>query len=40
VVGYWHALVDANRTRLADPDNADLIFVGQSFSVPPPPAAP
>lgn len=37
---YWRRLVDANRHRLADPDNADLLFVGQVLGVPPPPAAP
>lgn len=40
VVGYWHAVIDANRHRLADPDNADLIFPGQRFLLPPPPAPP
>ena len=40
VVEYWRTLVDANRTHLADPDNADLIFAGQSFEVPPPPPTP
>jgi nucleoid-associated protein YgaU len=40
VVGYWQALVEANRSRLADPHNADLIFVGQWFEVPAPPPTP
>ena len=40
VVGYWRTLVEANRSRLADPHNADLIFVGQSFEVPAPPPTP
>ena len=40
VVGYWQVLVEANRSRLADPRNADLIFAGQSFEVPSPPPAP
>jgi nucleoid-associated protein YgaU len=39
VVGYWEALVEANRARLVDPQNADLIFAGQSFVLPPPPPA-
>jgi hypothetical protein len=37
---YWRALVDANRHRLADPDNADLLFAGQVLTLPPPPPAP
>lgn len=40
VDGYWRALVAANRTRLADPDNPDLLFTGQVISLPPVPAAP
>lgn len=34
---YWEAVVDANRGRLADPDNPDLLFPGQVMTVPPPP---
>lgn len=37
---YWRQLVEANRHRLADRDNADLLFVGQVLGVPPPPPAP
>jgi hypothetical protein len=39
LVGYWQHLVDANRPRLADPANPDLLFPGQSLVVPaaPPP---
>lgn len=36
VVRYWQRLVDANRDRLADPDNPDLIFAGQVFVLPQP----
>ena len=36
VVPYWQRLIDANRSVLADPDNPDLIFPGQVFTVPPP----
>jgi hypothetical protein len=32
---YWERLVLANRDRLVDRDNPDLIFPGQSLSVPP-----
>lgn len=35
---YWRALVEANRSRLADADNPDLLFAGQVLAVPPPPA--
>jgi nucleoid-associated protein YgaU len=37
VAPYWRSLVDANRSRLADPQNPDLIFSGQRLEVPPPP---
>ena len=37
---YWRTLVDANRDRLADPGNADLIFPGQHLTVPAPTAVP
>jgi hypothetical protein len=36
---YWGSLIEVNRGRLADPDNADLIFPGQSLVLPPAPAA-
>ncbi len=31
---YWRALVDANRDRLVDRDNPDLVFTGQEFVLP------
>jgi nucleoid-associated protein YgaU len=37
---YWEQLVDANRSRLADPGNPDLLFPGQQLVVPAPPPAP
>jgi nucleoid-associated protein YgaU len=40
IVPYWRALIDANRQALADKGNADLIFPGQMFAVPPAPSAP
>lgn len=40
LVPYWEQLVEANRDRLADRDNPDLIFPGQEFVVPAPPPAP
>ncbi|HEX2849571.1 MAG TPA: LysM peptidoglycan-binding domain-containing protein [Acidimicrobiales bacterium] len=40
IAPYWHDLVEANRRRLADPANPDLIFPGQVFEVPPPPLYP
>lgn len=33
---YWLRLIQANRSRLADPLNPDLIFAGQVFDLPPP----
>lgn len=33
---YWLRLVEANRARLADPGNPDLIFAGQVFELPAP----
>lgn len=32
---FWRALVEANRSRLADPADPDLIHPGQVFEVPP-----
>ena len=32
---YWRRLIAENRNRLVDPDNADLIFPGQVFHLPP-----
>jgi nucleoid-associated protein YgaU len=37
---YWRQLVEANRDRLADRANPDLLFVGQVLGIPPPPAPP
>lgn len=36
IVPYWLRLIEVNRTSLADPANADLIFPAQIFTVPPP----
>jgi hypothetical protein len=32
---YWRALVQANRDRLVDPENPDLVFTGQELVLPP-----
>ena len=40
VAPYWRALVQANRHRLRDPRNPDLVFTGQVLDVPPPPPRP
>lgn len=40
VVAYWNQLITANRDRLADPANPDLIYPGQTFRVPDPPRRP
>ena len=40
IVPYWLRLIEANRAELADPRNADLIFPGQTFTIPTPPPAP
>ena len=37
---YWRRLVEANRSVLADPANADLVFPSQILTVPAPPPAP
>lgn len=37
---YWRSVVEANRARLRDPRNPDLLFPGQVLAVPPPPARP
>lgn len=34
VAPFWRALVADNRSRLADPDNPDLLFAGQVLTVP------
>jgi nucleoid-associated protein YgaU len=39
IVAYWRVLIDANRSLLADAENADLIFAGQIFRLPPMPQA-
>ena len=35
VVRHWRDLIELNRARLVDPANADLIFPGQVFQLPP-----
>lgn len=35
VARYWRRLVDANRDRLADPGNIDLVYPGQVLRLPP-----
>ncbi len=40
VLPYWHLLVEHNRSRLVDPANADLVYAGQVFELPPPPPTP
>ena len=40
IVPYWRVLIEANRQTLADKGNADLVFPGQVFDVPPAPPAP
>ncbi len=37
IARYWRSLVDANRERLVDRDNADLVYAGQIFVLPPAP---
>lgn len=39
VAAYWQRLIDANRDRLADPANPDLILPGQQFVLPDDPDA-
>ena len=34
IATYWRALVDANRDRLVDRNNPDLVFTGQEFVLP------
>jgi nucleoid-associated protein YgaU len=36
VTGYWRRLVEANRSRLLDPGNADLLVPGQELLLPDP----
>lgn len=35
IARYWSTLIDANRDRLVQPDNPDLIMPGQQLIVPP-----
>lgn len=35
VASYWRRLIEANRSRLVDPSNPDLIYAGQRFELPP-----
>jgi hypothetical protein len=35
IEAYWVRLIDANRDRLADPADADLLFAGQELVLPP-----
>ena len=35
IAGYWKELIEANRTRLADPMDPDLVFAGQELILPP-----
>ncbi len=37
LVPYWQAVIDANRHRLVDPDDPDLILPGQVLELPPVP---
>jgi hypothetical protein len=36
VVPYWQKLIEANRAALVDPSNPDLVYPGQTFTVPAP----
>jgi len=36
ILPYWQRLIDANRSALADPSNPDLVYVGQTFTLPAP----
>lgn len=36
IVPYWNRLIEANRSVLADPSNPDLLYAGQTFTVPAP----
>jgi hypothetical protein len=37
---YWRALIELNRDSLADPQNPDLVYVGQVIELPPLPVIP
>jgi nucleoid-associated protein YgaU len=39
IVPYWRSLIEANRHLLGDRTNEDLIYPGQVFTVPTPPAS-
>ena len=39
VADYWMTLIEANRRRLHDPANPDLLFPGQTLDLPPVPSA-
>lgn len=36
IADYWHRLIAANRDRLAQPENPDLLFPGQKLIIPEP----
>ena len=36
VIGHWRRLVEANRARLLDPGNPDLLMPGQALILPDP----
>ena len=36
IVPYWNRLIAANRATLADPANPDLVYPGQTFTLPAP----
>lgn len=40
ITPYWRDVVEANRPRLPDPRNPDLIWPSMELTVPPPPAPP
>jgi len=40
VAPYWGMIVDANRAKLVDRSNPDLLYVGQVFRLPTPPSPP
>jgi len=40
IVGYWREVIEANRERLVEPDNPDLILPGQELLLPEAPSDP
>ena len=40
VTPYWHQLIETNRSRLIDSNNADYVLAGQTFVLPDVPAVP